>query len=311
MQHLDYFSLHLFILVCEEGTIGRASERAFIAPSAASKRISDIEQRFGTVLLKRSKRGVEPTSAGLALLRHARALTRAMERLDSELGEYVEGERGHVRLLANVSSITEFLPEELSTFMLKNPGVQVDMQERFSLEVTRGVLDGSADLGVCRRPAACGELHLLPYRQDHLAVVVGADHALASHTCVGFEETLAFDHIGLSSFATLNTFLRREAEQRGQALHYRSCMPSFHAALRLIQCGLGLALFPHEAVVRYAPLFDVRIIPLTEAWAVGEQVICLRDREALSPPAQRLLEHLLNGAACCAADAPLIHRDWR
>lgn len=31
MQHLDHLSLHLFILVCEEGTIARASERAFIA----------------------------------------------------------------------------------------------------------------------------------------------------------------------------------------------------------------------------------------------------------------------------------------
>lgn len=40
-----------------------------MAPSAVSKRISDIEVRFGTPLLSRSKRGVEPTPAGMALLR--------------------------------------------------------------------------------------------------------------------------------------------------------------------------------------------------------------------------------------------------
>lgn len=56
--------------------------------------------------------------AVLALLRHAREMTRAMERLDSELSEYAEGARGHVRVLANVSSIMEFLPEETSAFML-------------------------------------------------------------------------------------------------------------------------------------------------------------------------------------------------
>lgn len=311
MQHLDYFSLHLFILVCEERTIGRASERAFIAPSAASKRISDIEQRFGTVLLKRSKRGVEPTSAGLALLRHARALTRAMERLDSELSEYVEGVRGHVRVLANVSSITEFLPEELSDFMLENPGVQVDVEERFSLEVLRGVVDGKADLGICRRSAACGKVHLLPYRQDHLAVVVGAGHVLADRTCLAFKDTLAHDHIGLSTFAALNTLLRREVEHHGQVLRYRCCVSSLDAALRLIQRGLGLAVFPREAVARYAPLFDLRVIPLTDAWALGELVICVRDRDALSLPARRLLDHLLKGATT-AVDVPaVIHRDWR
>ena len=189
MQHLDHLSLHLFILVCEEGTIARASERAFIAPSAVSKRISDIEARFGTPLLKRSKRGVEPTPAGLALLRHARSMTRAMERLDSELSEYAEGARGHVRVLANISSIMEFLPEELSDFMLAYPKIQADIEERFSPDVVRGVAEGNADMGICRRSMAVGDLEFLPFRQDHLAVVVGATHPLADRTSIAFGET--------------------------------------------------------------------------------------------------------------------------
>ena len=293
MPHLDYFSLHLFILVCEEGTIARASERAFIAPSAVSKRISDIEVRFGTPLLKRSKRGVEPTPAGQALLRHARSLTRAMERLDSELSEYAEGARGHVRVLANISSIMEFLPEELSDFMLDNPRIQTDIEERFSPDVVRGVAEGNADLGICRGSMAVGDLQFLPYRQDHLAVVVSASHPLADRTSIAFEETLDFDHLGLSAFATLNTFMREDAEQHGRELRFRSYVSSFDAAFRLVQFGLGLAVFPLEAVARYRQLFDLRIIPLSDDWALGEFVICVRDREALSLSARRLLDHLL------------------
>ncbi|SMF65536.1 MULTISPECIES: LysR family transcriptional regulator [unclassified Pseudomonas] len=293
MQHLDHLSLHLFILVCEEGTIASASERAFMAPSAVSKRISDIEARFGTRLLKRSKRGVEPTPAGLALLRHARSLTRAMERLDSELGEYAKGARGHVRVLANISSIMEFLPEELSDFMLKHPGIQVDIEERFSPDVVRGVAEGNADLGIFRRSMAVGDLEFLPYRQDHLAVVVSASHPLADRTRIAFEDTLAFDHLGLSAFATLNTFMREDAEKHGKELRFRSYVSSFDAAFRLVQFGLGLAVFPLEAVARYAQLFDLRIIPLTDDWALGEFVICVRDRDALPLSARRLLDHLL------------------
>jgi DNA-binding transcriptional LysR family regulator len=293
MQHLDHLSLHLFILVCEEGTIARASERAFIAPSAVSKRISDIETRFGTPLLKRSKRGVEPTPAGMALLRHARSLTRAMELLDSELSEYAEGARGHVRVLANVSSIMEFLPEELSEFMLEHPRIQVDIEERFSLDVVRGVAEGNADLGICRRSMAVGDLEFLPFRQDHLAVVVKANHPLANRARITFAETLAFDHLGLSAFATLNNFMRKEAKQYGKELQFRSYVSSFDAAFRLAQFGLGLAIFPLEAVARYAPLFELSIIPLTDDWALGEFVICVRDRNALSLSARRLLDYLL------------------
>jgi len=293
MQHLDHLSLHLFVLVCDEGTIARASERAFLAPSAVSKRISDIEARFGTPLLKRSKRGVEPTPAGLALLRHARSLTRAMERLDSELGEYAEGARGHVRVLANVSSIMEFLPEELSAFMLDNPRIQADIEEHFSPDVVRGVAEGNADLGICRRSMAVGDLEFVPYRQDHLAVVVSASHPLADRSSIAFEETLDFDHLGLSAFATLNTFMREDAYRHGRELRFRSYVSSFDATFRLVQFGLGLAVFPLEAVARYAQLFDLRIIPLTDDWALGEFVICVRDREALSLSARRLLDHLL------------------
>jgi len=297
MQHLDHLSLHLFILVCEEGTIARASERAFIAPSAVSKRISDIEARFGTPLLNRSKRGVEPTPAGLALLRHARSLTRAMERLDSELSEYAEGARGHVRVLANISSIMEFLPEELSDFMIEHPRIQVDIEERFSPDVVRGVAEGNADLGICRRSMAVGDLEFLPYRRDHLAVVVGSNHCLADRPRIAFAETLAFDHLGLSAFATLNNFMRSEATKEGRELRFRSYVSSFDAAFRLVQFGLGLAVFPLEAVARYASLFDLRIIPLTDDWALGEFVICVRDRDALSLSARRLLDHLLLRAA--------------
>ncbi|MFJ4131431.1 LysR family transcriptional regulator [Pseudomonas cyclaminis] len=53
-----------------------------------SKRISDIEVRLGTPLLKRGERGLEPTPAGLAVLRYARSLTHALERLNSKLSEY-------------------------------------------------------------------------------------------------------------------------------------------------------------------------------------------------------------------------------
>ena len=293
MQPLDHLSLHLFIVVCEAGAIARASERASLAPPAVSKRISDIEARFGTALLKRSKRGVEPTPAGLALLRHARGLTRAMERLDSELSEYAEGARGHVRVLANVSSIMEFLPEELSAVMFDNPLVQADIEERFSPDVVRGVAEGSADLGICRKSMAVGDLEFVPYRQDHLAVVVGADHPLAGRGSIAFEETLDYEHLGLSAFATLNTFMRNSAEAAGKELRFRSYVSSFDAAYRLVQFGLGLAVFPQEAVARYAQLFDLRVIPLTDNWALGEFVICMRDRHALSLSARRLLDHLL------------------
>lgn len=293
MWHIDPVSLRLFIAVCEEGAISKASEREFIAPSAVSKRIADIEADIGTPMLLRSKKGVVPTPAGQALLRHARQLLRSMERLQGELSEYAEGARGHVKILANVSSIIEFLPEELSDFMLENAHIHVDIEERFSPDVVRGVAEGQADLGVCRKSMISGDLEFIDYRSDHLAVVVNGDHPLAGRTQIAFAETLGYDHLGLSAYATLNAYMQRAAAQAGGEVRFRTHVSSFDAAYRLIHVGLGLGIFPSEAVSRYTDLFDLKVIPLTDDWALGQFVICVRDAEALSLSARRLLNHLL------------------
>ncbi|RRW39622.1 LysR family transcriptional regulator [Pseudomonas luteola] len=296
MRHIDPISLRLFIAVCEEGTIARASEREFIAPSAVSKRIADIESDLGISMLQRSKRGVTPTPAGQALLKHARQLMRSMERLQSELGEYAEGARGHVKIFANISSIMEFLPEELSAFMLAHENIQVDIEEHFSPDVVRGVLEGQADLGICRKSMATGALEFFPYRRDHLALIVNAHHPLANRSTITLRETLDYDHIGLSAFATVTSFIQTIARESGQELKFRAHVSTFDAAYRLVQVGLAQTILPREAASRYTELFGLRLVPLTDTWAQGEFVICVRDAEALSPSARRLLNHLLASA---------------
>ena len=62
-RRIDLTSLQLFVAVCELGSIGRAAEREFIAASAVSKRLSELESTLGTSLLYRHARGVDLTPA--------------------------------------------------------------------------------------------------------------------------------------------------------------------------------------------------------------------------------------------------------
>ena len=115
-RHVDLMSLQLFVSVCELGSIGRAAEREFIAASAVSKRMSDLEAVFQTPLLERHARGVTLTAAGESLLHHARTIIYGLDKMQAELGEYAKGVRGHVRVHASISAIVQFLPEDLGSF---------------------------------------------------------------------------------------------------------------------------------------------------------------------------------------------------
>ena len=148
-RRIDLTSLQLFVAVCELGSIGRAAEREFIAASAVSKRLSDLETAVDTALLYRHSRGVTLTPAGESLLHHARTVLFGLERMQGELSEYADGVRGHVRMHANISAIVQFLPEDLGAFARAHSQVKIDLQEHLSSDVLHAVQEGAADLGIC------------------------------------------------------------------------------------------------------------------------------------------------------------------
>src|SRR3954469_21657163 len=192
-RRIDLTSLQLFVAVCELGSIGKAAEREFIAASAVSKRLSDLEATLDTPLLYRHTRGVDLTPAGESLLHHARSVLFSLEKMQSELSEYADGVRGHVRVHASISAIVQFLPEDLGAFTREHAQVKIDLEEHLSTEVLRAVQEGAADLGICNVAAAAGhELQTQPYRQDQLVLIVPRGHALAQRQSVAFVDTLEF-----------------------------------------------------------------------------------------------------------------------
>ena len=53
---------------------------------------------------------------------------------------------------------------------------------------------------------------------------------------------------------------------------------------------------PAELAAPYAEAFDLRVVPLTDAWARRRFAICCRSPEALTPAARLLVEHLVAAA---------------
>ena len=178
LRRIDLTTLRLFIAVCEEKNLTRAAAREGIAASAVSKRMNDFETAFGISLFERLSKGMALTPAGEALLHHARVTLLNVEKIAVELAEYRKGVRGHVRMLANLSAIVQFLPEDLSGFFSAHGLLRVDLQERPSGQVVRGIEEGAAEIGICSAATETRRLQTFHYRYDNLVVVVRPDHPL-------------------------------------------------------------------------------------------------------------------------------------
>ena len=130
LHRLDLVSLSLFCRVVRAGSISGGAELAHLAVGAASKRISDLESAVGAELFERHSRGVHLTLAGEALHRHSQRILSDVDLLAAELSDHAQGVLGLVRLVANTSAVTQFLPTDLADFVARHAGIRIEMEER-------------------------------------------------------------------------------------------------------------------------------------------------------------------------------------
>jgi DNA-binding transcriptional LysR family regulator len=291
-MHFDLADLRLFIHIAESPSLTQGARRAHLSPAAASARIKALEAQLDSRLLYRDSRGVELTPAGHKLLQHARLIMRQVDYLKSEFNQYGTDSAGHIRIFANTTAVTEFLPEVLAGFLAQRPGVTVDLQERLSRDIVRGVLDGSTDLGIIAGPVQAQGLEVLHFSTDRLVLAVPTGHPLAEDAKVRFEQTLTYQHIGLHEGSTLLTFLREQVEKLGGTLSLRIQLSSFEAVCRMIEAGVGIGVIPESAARRHSRTMELALIELDEPWAVRERSILVRELEAL-PGSVRALITLL------------------
>jgi DNA-binding transcriptional LysR family regulator len=280
-MHFDLTDLRLFIHIAEASSLTQGARRAFISPAAASVRIKALESQLNSHLLYRDSKGVDLTDAGKKLLQHARLIMRQVGYLKTEFAEFGTDSSGHIRIFANTTAVTEFLPELLAGFLAARPGVTVDLRERLSRDIIRGVLDGSTDIGIIAGPVAAKNLQVLHFSTDRLVLVVPKEHELTQRKHIKLRDTVAFHHVGLQEGSTLQAFVRDQAELLGETLVWRIQLSSFEAVCRMVEAGVGIGVIPESAAIRNSKTMNLAILSLDEPWVVRERSILVRDIEAL------------------------------
>lgn len=290
----DLYSLKLFTKVAGLGSIARTAEAENIAASAISKRISDLEHNAGCPLLQRQPRGVTLTPAGEEFLRLAVAIISGVDQLDEAMARFSQAWRGQVRVAANTSAITQFLPEDLAHFVEKFPDIKIELKELTSEQVVTAVRDGKADIGIYSGHYPVDNLEVRDYRTDTLVAFAPASHPLGSSNSVYLEDLAQYDMVGLQAGSSLQAFLDAEAVRQGISLANRVEVMSFDGVRRMVEAGLGVAILPLGAVEPFAERADLTLISLNEPWA--KRTLRIATCEAIPRAAQALLECLVGDA---------------
>lgn len=295
-MHFDLVDLRLMVRIAEANSLTRGAEASFLSLPAASTRIKNLEESIGTKLLYRTSQGVTLTPPGQAFVHHARTVLGQLEHLTGDMQEYAKGIKGHLRVAGSTTAMSEFLPPVLSRYLRSHPDVNIDLRERLSHDIVRAVSESQLDIGIVSGPVRTEALQAIPYRSDHLVLVVAADHPLAGEAAVPFVRTLDHDHVGLHEASAIHAFLRQVSAAVHRTLRMRIEVGNFETACRMIEAGIGVGIVPLSSARRHAERLAIRIVPLADEWSLRQQFVVVRQLDTLPSFGRDLVDLLIEDA---------------
>ncbi|MBO0822536.1 MAG: LysR family transcriptional regulator [Actinobacteria bacterium] len=282
---MELRQLTYFVAVVDEAHFTRAAERLRIAQPAVSQQIRRLEAELGERLLHRDRRMVTLTSAGEALLPHARAAL-----AQAEYGrQAVAALRGLVTGQLRVGLIMP-LPDRrvfraIGAFGRKYPGIELTLVE----DETDALLDGLATSDLHTAFLGFGPGQHLPANMQAIVVArepgvlaVHPGHALAARESVRLSALRDEPVVTLTRASRLRTVLETECRQAGFAPRIVAETSDLNVMVQLVAEGVGVALMPRSGQEEAG---DVVTIAITHPTI--ERRILLAWRPGATSPAAR------------------------
>jgi LysR family transcriptional regulator (chromosome initiation inhibitor) len=264
---LDYALLDALAAVVRHGSFDRAASALNVTPSAVSQRVKLLEERVGTVLVKRGQPCVA-TASGALLCRH----TERVQLLEAELGGAMptftgalDGSQPTLRVAVNDDSVGTWFIDAVAPFCVER-GILLDLviddQDHTAQRMRDGSVQGavttqaepvqgcrSTRLGRMRYLAVCSP----EYFERYFAQGVGRE-SLRRAPCIEFNPK---DQLQ-------KRFIRRVTRAQVDApLHW---IPHVAGFLRCCLNGLGWGMCPERMIAPH--LASGELVELTPGRAL-------------------------------------------
>jgi DNA-binding transcriptional LysR family regulator len=172
--------LEYFLSVAKARSLTQAAAELGVAQPTLTKSIRALESELGVKLFRRQPRGVELTSYGETLLRHAQALNVQLSDAIKELRSLQIGMAGSVAIGAGPAWLRRHLPLAVARTVTRNPAIRVRVDGGFDDVLLRALRRGEVDLVVAEIPSPenAKDLKVIPLTSDRLGIACRAGHPL-------------------------------------------------------------------------------------------------------------------------------------
>ena len=240
---MDVNQLEVLVAVANEQSFSRAAQALHRTQPAVSQAIRRLESELGEPLFDRSSKDGTLTAAGRVLFDFAEQMLNLRHGAHRAIKELKDLQQGKLALSANEYTVMYLLPV-LAVFRARHPHIKVEVKRSLASRIASEVLGRGVEIGVVSFRPADQAITSIPAIMDELALIVAPGHPLAA------KETVSVRELGAESFIAHNVASPyRERVVHTFAKHKTPLnismeMPTLEAIKRLVEREMGVALVP-------------------------------------------------------------------
>jgi DNA-binding transcriptional LysR family regulator len=242
-------ALRYFLETARLGSIRRAAEVLYVAPSAISRQIALLEQTYGMPLLERHAAGVRLTVAGEVFARQARATVRDFERLHSEIDDLQKLRRGTVRIVSVEPTVASVVYRAMAEFARSYPGITYEVQVTGGIGAIAALAAEECDIAISFEPPPHPDIEEVQSLRSPIVAIMHPTHPLASRTKVTLRELASHPAALLDDSHATRTLMDKALALEGLKLQ---------SVLTINLAALAAAFARTKQAISFAPSLIVR-----------------------------------------------------
>jgi DNA-binding transcriptional LysR family regulator len=244
---LELYPLKVFLAVATEKSFSRAAEKLLRTQPAVSLAIQRLESQLGEKLIDRSGKELLLTDAGQTLVDFARRFENLEREMEIALAELRDNSAGRLIVGANEST-SLYVLRHIEKYRRLYPKVKVEVRRTLSSRIPTQLIDGDLELGVISYDPADERLTTRVIYTDHLSFVVSPEHRFAKR------ESVSITELGMETFVAHNVVspyrevVLREFQRHRVTLNMDVEMPTVETIRLMVQRNEGVAFLPQMCV---------------------------------------------------------------
>ncbi len=228
----------------------RASEKTFVTQPTLSMQIKKLEDELGVVLFDRSKMPVATTEIGKKIIEQARKVISESNRIYDIINEESDQITGKFRLAVIPTIAPYLLPRFLETFVKKNKGIELTIDELQTEEIIKGLKKDEIDAGIVATPLSNKEITESPIYYEPFYAYISPKHPFFKKEKISSKELNVNDiwllkegHCFRDQVINICSSNKSENSKRKRLLNFEGS--TLETLTRMVENNFGMTFIPY------------------------------------------------------------------